>query len=143
TLREPIYDPSEFPTINLPREAIKYAERLRSGESLSYLELRRFNRLLIEAAFPGEIRKLYGRGWRPVMVVYGLSGILVAVAIWLVFRERPEQHSWANDSERTLIEVGRLPNAAPASRAGRLPIRPLLTNLSLWSNCACQVGTNI
>lgn len=143
-IRGPIYDPAEFPRINLPREAIKYAERLKSGDSLSHLELRRFNRLLIEAAFPGEIRKLYGRGWRPVMVVYGLSGVLVALGIWLMFRERPELHSRVNDAERALIETGRLATAAdPASKAGRLPIKPLFTNFSLWCNCANQIGTNI
>lgn len=143
-LRGPIYDPADFPKINLPREAIKYAERLKFGDSLSHLEQRRFNRLLIEAAFPGEIRKLYGRGWRPVMIIYGLSGVLVAIGIWLMFRERPELHSRVNDAERALIETGRLTTAAdPASKAGRLPIRPLFTNFSLWCNCANQIGTNI
>ena len=144
SLRGPIYDSAAFPKINLPREAVKYAERLKSGESLSTLEQRRFNRLLIEAAFPGEIRKLYGRGWRPVMIVYGLSGVLVALGIWLMFRERPELHSRVNDAERELIETGRLATAAdPASKAGRLPIRPLFTNFSLWCNCANQIGTNV
>ena len=144
TLRGPIYDPAEFPKINLPREAVKYTERLKSGDPLSHLELRRFNRLLIEAAFPGEIRKLYGRGWRPVMIAYGLSGVLVAIGIWLLFRERPELHSRVNAAERELIETGRLATAAdPASKAGRLPIRPLFTNFSLWCNCANQIGTNI
>lgn len=143
-IRGPIYDPAEIPKINLPREAVKYAERLKSGDSLSHSELRRFNRLLIEAAFPGEIRKLYGRGWRPVMIVYGLSGVLVALGIWLMFRERPELHSRVNDAERALIETGRLATAAdPASKAGRLPIKPFFTSFSLWCNCANQIGTNI
>ncbi len=142
--QSPIYDPAEFPKINLPREAVDYAQRTKNGERLSDNELRRFNRLLIEAAFPGEIRKLYGRGWRPVMIVYGLSGVIVALAIWLVFRNRPEEHSGVNADERAVIEAGRLATAADtASKAGRLPIKPLLTNFSLWCNCANQVGTNI
>lgn len=144
TLQGPIYDPAEFPKINLPREAVTYAQRIKQSDPLSHDELRRFNRLLIEAAFPGEIRKLYGRGWRPVMIVYGLSGVIVAIGIWLVFRERPEQHSWVNSAECDLITTGRLASAVPTtSKAGRLPIKPFFTNFSLWCNCANQVGTNI
>ena len=142
--RRDLFDEAAFAKLNLPREGISYAARLKDGGELSSAELRRFNRLLIEAAFPGEIRKLYGRGWRPVMIVYGLSGVLVAIGIWLMFRERPELHSRVNAAERELIEAGRLSTAAdPASKAGRLPIRPLFTNFSLWCNCANQIGTNI
>ena len=142
--RSDLFDEAAFAKLNLPREGLGYAERLKTGSELSKGELRRFNRLLIEVAFPGEIRKLYGRGWRPVMIVYGLSGVFVALGIWLMFRERPELHSRVNDAERALIETGRLATAAdPASKAGRLPIRPLFTNFSLWCNCANQIGTNI
>jgi nitrate/nitrite transporter NarK len=133
-----------FGKSNLPSEGVGYAKRLKADEPLSSEELRRFNRLLTEAAFPGEIRKLYGRGWRPVMIVYGLSGVIVAIGIWFVFRDRPELHSRVNDAEREVIEAGRLATAAaPTSKAGRLPIRPFLTSFSLWCNCANQVGTNI
>ena len=142
--RSDLFDEAAFAKLNLPREGLGYAERLKTGSELSKGELRRFNRLLIEVAFPGEIRKLYGRGWRPVMIVYGLSGVFVALGIWLMFRERPELHSRVNDAERALIETGRLATAAdPASKAGRMPIRPLFTNFSLWCNCANQIGTNI
>ncbi len=138
-----LFDEAAFAKVNLPREALSYAVRKKTGESISPDEQKRFNRLLIEAAFPAEIRKLYGRGWRPVMIVYGLVGILVAGAIWWIFRERPEQHPWVNNSERELIEAGRPPGATPIGRAGRLSMWPLLTSLSLWSNCACQFGTNV
>ncbi len=142
--RPDLFDETAFAKVNLPREGINYAARFKEGDKFSSEESRRFNRLLIEAAFPGEIRKLYGKGWRPVMIVYGLSGVIVAIGIWLIFRERPELHSRVNDAERALIETGRLTTAAdPASKAGRLPIRPLFTNFSLWCNCANQIGTNI
>lgn len=142
--RSDLFEETAFAKVNLPREGLMYAERQKSGVKLATVELRRFNRLLIEAAFPGEIRKLYGRGWRPVMIVYGLSGVIVAVAIWWVFRNRPEEHSRVNAEERAVIEVGRLATAADtASKAGRLPIKPFFTNFSLWCNCANQVGTNI
>lgn len=142
--RGDLFNEAAFSRVNLPREGIGYAKRVKDGGQLSSDESRRFNRLLIEAAFPGEIRKLYGRGWRPVMIVYGLSGVIVAIGIWLVFRERPEQHSRVNQAECDLIRTGRLASAVPTtSKAGRLPIKPLLTNFSLWCNCANQVGTNI
>ncbi len=142
--RSDLFDEAAFAKVNLPREGIGYAKKIKDGSELSKEELKRFNRLLVEAAFPGEIRKLYGRGWRPVMIVYGLSGVLVALAIWWIFRERPELHSRVNDAERELIESGRLASAAdPTEQAGRLPIMPLLTNFSLWCNCANQIGTNV
>lgn len=142
--RRDLFDETAFAKLNLPREGIAYAERVKGRHELSTDEMRRFNRLLIEAAFPGEIRKLYGRGWRPVMVVYGLSGVLVAVGIWWVFRNRPEEHSGVNAEERAVIEAGRLATAADtASKAGRLPIKPFFTSFSLWCNCANQIGTNV
>ncbi len=142
--RRDLFEEVAFAKVNLPREGIGYAKKIKDGAELQKDELRRFNRLLIEAAFPGEIRKLYGRGWRPVMIVYGLSGVVVAVAIWLVFRERPHQHPWVNDAEKRAIETGRLATASTStSKAGRLPILPLLTNFSLWCNCANQIGTNV
>jgi MFS family permease len=142
--RRDLFDEAAFARLNLPREGLSYAARLKSGTELSGDELRRFNRLLIEAAFPGEIRKLYGRGWRPVMIVYGLSGVIVAIAIWWVFRNRPEEHSRVNAEERAVIEIGRLATAANTSaKAGRLPIKPFFTSFSLWCNCANQIGTNV
>ena len=142
--RRDLFDEAAFAKANLPREALGYAEQSKGSNPLSVEKQRRFNRLLIEAAFPGEIRKLYGRGWRPVMIAYGLSGVLIALAIWWMFRERPELHPRVNNAERELITTGRLATAAPTtSKAGRLPIRPLFTNFSLWCNCANQIGTNI
>ncbi len=142
--RRDLFDDAAFAKANLPREALGYAERSKGSDPLTVEQQRRFNRLLIEAAFPGEIRKLYGRGWRPVMIAYGLSGVLIALAIWWMFRDRPELHPRVNDAERELITTGRLATAAAAnSKAGRLPIRPLFTNFSLWCNCANQIGTNI
>lgn len=142
--RSDLFDEAAFAKLNLPRESLGYAERLKASGELPKDELRRFNRLLIEATFPGEIRKLYGRGWRPVMIAYGLSGVIVAIGIWFVFHERPEQHSRVNQAECDLITAGRLASAASTnSKAGRLPIKPFFTSFSLWCNCANQIGTNI
>jgi MFS family permease len=142
--RRDLFDEAAFGSLKLPDEALKYLERIHRGEKLDEkVEWPRMNRLLIEAAFPGEIRKLYGRGWRPVVIIYGLCGLVVAFGIWWVFRERPEQHPWVNATELSVIAAGVSVKPASNERAGRLPIRPFLTDLSLWSNCACQVGTNI
>ncbi len=142
--RNDLFNETAFSKLNLPREGLGYTQRMKNSEQLSKDEARRFNRLLIEAAFPGEIRKLYGRGWRPVMIVYGLSGVIVAIAIWWVFRNRPEEHSRVNAEERAVIEAGRLATAADTSaKAGRLPIKPFFTSFSLWCNCANQIGTNV
>jgi len=47
--------------------------------------------------------KAFAGGWRPVLVIYGLIGILVAFAFAALARNTPEKHPLCNEAERNLI----------------------------------------
>jgi len=99
---------------------------------------------------------LYRKGWRPVMVAYGVAGMFVALLFWSVFRERPTMHPWCNTAEQELIGAG-LPvtpptaghssagtaAGSPAAKTTAFPWRPLLTSPSMWLMSVSQFGTNI
>lgn len=105
----------------------------------------RLNRLILEAAFPDSIRKLYAQGWRPVMWLYGAAGLLVAAVFWSCFRERPSAHPWCNAAEQQLIAAGRPTetDVGKDSGHGAVPIRAILSSRSLWLMCVNQFGGNV
>jgi len=143
-LRDDLYSDEEFKSLKLNAEVVSYLKRIDDGESLDEVNQRRFNRFLLEAAFRGEIGKLYVKGWRPVMYVYGFAGLFVAAAFWFVFRNRPEEHPWSNEAEHTLISTGRPPGApSPHGKPGKVPLKQLVQSVSMWLDCFVQVGTNI
>ncbi|HVC93867.1 MAG TPA: MFS transporter [Pirellulales bacterium] len=81
--------------------------------------------------------------WQPVMLLYGLLGVVVSGLFWLVFRETPDQHPRSNEAERRLIATGRpAAGAAPHARTG-LPFKPLITSASMWLMCVSQFTTNV
>jgi nitrate/nitrite transporter NarK len=125
----------------LPAEARRLAEV--PDDQLTEAQVERRNRLLLETAYPKQVRKLYGVGWRPVMLVFGAAGLVVAAAFWLGFRNRPGEHPGCNDQELALIEQGRPASATnPYGRVGGLPLGWLLRSRSLWLSSVSQFGTN-
>jgi sugar phosphate permease len=126
---------------SIEREAIHLLARREAGASLSEQQTIRLNRMVLEAVFPAEIGKLYVRGWRPVVIVYGLIGVVVAGVFWLCFRGTPAEHPWCNAAERALIDVGRDPTAS-ARPADALPMRIMLRSGSLWLSSLSQFTTN-
>lgn len=80
--------------------------------------------------------------WRPVMLVYGAAGLLVGLLFWVVFRERPAVHPWANAAEAALVEVGQPSGPAPRGRAGALPLGAMLRSRSLGLSSIAQFTTN-
>ena len=138
------YDDDAFRSANLVGEALGYLKQQREGESLSPAVQQRLNRLLIEGTFPKEVGKLYTKGWRPVMWIYGAAGLLVALLYCVVVRDRPGVHPWCNQAERDLIDSGRPPGApSPHGKPGMVPWMPLLKSASMWLCCILQIGTNI
>jgi sugar phosphate permease len=125
----------------LPREARGLAAMPR--DQMSQQQVERLNRLVFEAAFPNANKKLYGLGWRPVLVVYGSAGLLVALVFWLIVRDRPEDHPGCNAAEVSLIEARRPATSALAGSRDGLPLREILRSRSLWLISAAQFGTNI
>jgi MFS family permease len=148
-------DPDEYP---LPAEARRLA-RVPEAQ-LTPQQTERRNRLLLEVAYPDQVRKIYGRGWRPVMLVYGLAGVIAALLFWLGVRDRPDRHPACNPEEVDLIESGQRLGAgstqtrsasegrslADGSRSGQsrgLPLMALLRSGSLWLSSINQLMTNL
>lgn len=127
--------------LTLPRESINTLAKLRDRESISDIERSRLKRMTLEALFPNEVKKLYRLGWRPVLVIYGLSGVLVAGFFWLVFRERPELHPRVNAVEAEMIQRGK--PVAVAQKLDGIPFVTLITSVNLWANSLMQFGTNV
>lgn len=133
-----------FREILLDRAGKKLRRHVDAGETLSEEENQRLNRLLLEKIFPDALGNIYVAGWRPVMISYGLLGLLVAGLLWFVLRNRPEEHPRCNAAEQNLIAASRPAGApSPHGKTGGVPWRPLLTSGSMWMNCISQVGTNI
>jgi MFS family permease len=129
---------------NVEREALDLLKRRQRGASLSEAESIRFNRLVLEALFPAEIGKLYVKGWRPVLFVYGFAGLLVAGIFWLSFRNSPAEHPRCNVAEQRLISGSGPPDTAnPQAIDEKFPAREILRSASLWLSSASQFGTNV
>jgi MFS transporter, ACS family, glucarate transporter len=128
----------EVRQLPLPAEARTLAKQPRA--ELTPSQVRRLNRLTLEAAYPDHIKKLYGRGWRPVMAVYGVAGVVVAGLFWLCFRDWPASHPLCNPQEVALIEAGR--SGRVAGKLPPLPLGPLLRSRSMWLISLSQFTTN-
>src|SRR5690606_1759640 len=129
------YDEALFTSVSLPDEA----ERLRDAtQSLDERQLQRLNRLLLEGMFPADVRKVYGAGWRGMMLIAGLCGIPVALLFVWVFRNRPSEHPRCNEEEVALIEGPLAGRPRPTRAVGGVPIKPLLRSRSMWLNCISQ-----
>jgi len=81
--------------------------------------------------------------WRPVMVIYGLFGIGLAVAFWCIYRDSPRQNPACNEAEAELIlhEDPNPPRHDVAAPVGRLLVG-VLGNFSLWMCSLVQFGIN-
>jgi MFS transporter, ACS family, glucarate transporter len=125
-------------------EAGRLLERKFNGTELTRYETLRLNRLAMESLFPNEIRKVHGSGWRPTIILYGIAGLIVAVAFAAVTHNSPAEHSWCNQAERELID-DEATRTAKMKEPGNpdFPFRAFLMSPSLWGNSMTQFLTNI
>lgn len=79
--------------------------------------------------------------WRPVILIYGVFGILLAMVFFWLYRDRPELHPRCNPAEQALIGSTAADVAASMCKL-TIPWRQLLTNHSLWISSAMQFGVN-
>lgn len=73
--------------------------------------------------------------WRPVLWIYGILGLVLALATRVVFRDTPAEHPWTNEAERQL-----LPQLKPVRY--RSPWRALIRHTGLWFFNAGSMGLN-
>jgi sugar phosphate permease len=84
-----------------------------------------------------------GDGWPPVLLIYGVIGVLVALIFFLFHRDTPRQHFLTNEAEAQLAEAHEKANEdhATPTPAGVL-WQSILTDRSLWASSIVQFGTN-
>jgi MFS family permease len=137
-----LHDKAALADVKLPVEPLGLAKRKTNGESLTEAEARRLNRFVLQGVFGDALARLPVGGWRPVLILYGAIGIVLAVAFWLLFRNRPAEHPWVNAAEAELI-AGSAPAGGPPSPPGPPPWLPILTSVPMWLNSVMQFTTNI
>lgn len=80
--------------------------------------------------------------WQTALLILTAPGVLLAVAFWLILRDRPRDHPWVNTSEKELLDgSSSTPVASGAFVAGEPPFRAVqevqpalqLTGASLFS----------
>lgn len=106
--------------------------------------------------------------WRPVMILYGIVGIAIALIFLRLFRDTPMQHPRTNASERAYIDGVDVEVADPAqieAQYGRattaidpninqnsdaqptsslkMPLKEMLSSFSLWMVCLIQFVSNL
>ena len=152
--RSDLFLTHEIERLPLEQEAIGLLRRRERGQSLSPAETVRFNRLVLEAIFPTQISKLYVKGWRPVLFVFGLVGLAVALFYWISVRDSPALHPGCNEAERTLIrgerpietQASATEDVAEGIRVGTPAVSRLIGDLvasrSLWLSSLSQFTTN-
>ncbi len=132
----------EVQALELQGEA---SRALKSDSPLTAAQRERVHRLVLEVVLPDGLRNLYVGGWRPAMIVFGLSGIIVAALYFWIVRDRPPLHPHIDQAELDLIQDGR-PSAATAqqpSDVGAPPMLAIISSPSLWLLSIAQFGTNI
>lgn len=141
---EEIYSEQQMGTVKLPKEGLRMLALVNNDEELSRDQRVRFHRFLLEGVFPRGLAKLYGKGWRPIMLIYGFAGIFVAVFFWIFFHNRPEVHPWSNKAEALLILKGREDLAKnDGQKLEPAPILALVKSFNMWCSCFSQWGTNV
>lgn len=141
---EEIYNEQQMGTVKLPKEGLRVLALVDEGKELSHDERVRFHRFLLEGVFPRGLAKLYGKGWRPIMYIYGFAGIFVAAFFWIFFHNRPEVHPWSNESEHALILKGREDVAKnDGQKLEPAPVKELVKSFNMWCSCFSQWGTNV
>lgn len=101
----------------------------------------RLNRYLLETVFPGKIRQVLGGGWPPVLMLYGIMGVALAVVFFLFHRDTPRQHFLTNSAEADLAETSAAPGVEVPVPSNVL-WKSIMTDGSLWASSIVQFGTN-
>ncbi|MCY2964536.1 MAG: MFS transporter [Planctomycetota bacterium] len=147
-----LFDEASMGRLSLSEEAVSFLKRdTLGGPPLTEVERPRFHRLILESAFRNEVGKLYVKGWRPVLFVYGFAGVAVAFLFWFVFRDWPAKQPWCNLAEQRLIAgvaenaalPADLPTATSKPTSTKLPILAILRSRGLMLSSISQFGTNV
>lgn len=83
-------------------------------------------------------------GWRSIFHIFGVFGIVWAVAWWFLYRDRPERHGRVNEAELAYIRQDATPGtaAAPAAANPAVPWAKILTSRNMWCLAASYIAFN-
>ena len=148
TLNDWLRQPNLFQGVNLEslkpklnRQALDLLDDPETPRSVE--KTTRLNRFVLEVAFPGSIRQIFGDGWQWVLVIYGAIGVLVAVIFFAFHRDTPRQHFLTNEAEAVLAEGHEKANEATTPHVPAAALwKSILTDRSLWASSIVQFGTN-
>ena len=131
---------SDLHNVNVEKEARRLAKH---SDTLNAARTGRLNRLVVEGLHRKSLMKLYVAGWRPLMLLYGAIGIVVAGIVWWSCHRTPQDHPRCNEAEAVLISGGLKPAEKSNRRIAAAPVWPMMKSLSMWCCCFSQVFTNI
>ncbi|WP_339727928.1 MFS transporter [uncultured Gimesia sp.] len=141
-LEKTLYDPADFEGLTLNQQAEQLLNV--SPAEMNVEQKSRLNRLLFEARYSSDVRKVQGKGWRKMMISYGMVGILIAAIFWWIIRDYPRAHPSCSQQELELIEHGRLDEDKDHSKQiGGIPFKAITRNKSLWLLSLSQFCTNV
>lgn len=80
--------------------------------------------------------------WRPVMILYGIAGIVVAAIFVIYFRDWPTEHPQVNAAEVKLILGNATPPAVGTRASSAPPILEMICSWPMWLNCFVQFSSN-
>jgi MFS family permease len=80
--------------------------------------------------------------WRPVMILYGLAGIVIAFIFMAMFRNWPNEHPRVNAAEAELIRGIEPTTHSSTMSLDAPPIVAMVLSYSLWMNCIVQFAAN-
>jgi sugar phosphate permease len=79
--------------------------------------------------------------WRGVFLLYGALGVLTAILFWLLVRDHPRQHPWANAAEADRVPPP--PTSAGTSLTILERLGLLLTSRNMWLFGGMQFFVNV
>ena len=84
--------------------------------------------------------------WRPVVLLYGIVGIVISFIFFKLFRDHPAEHPQVNDAELAIIGVTREQHVVDRhfsrGHANFPPIALMCKSQSLWLNSFLQFASN-
>jgi len=79
-------------------------------------------------------------GWRAVLVLFGIIGVLWSFVFYWLARDRPALHPWANAAEAAMTET---PAATNSASPGKMRLSAFLRSRTLWTFSMVQFFVNL
>jgi len=136
----PFFDANDLNDVNVEKETRRLVRRVME---LTAAQTQRMNRLALEGLHRQSIKKLYIAGWRPLMVLYGSLGLVVAAIVWWSCHNTPESHPRCNSAEQIVIAGDSNFPLKATGQVAAVPLWRLIKSFSMWMSCLSQWFTNI